>query len=611
MLLILIIASMILFGSQAGAEDSKSDLSVDDLARQAIERFGKYDVQWVGTWENDNKYPYVHQGEGMFTKNQPNGDIYLYNANGKLVANLGSKIKFSILQSRFKNGLCLVQDNQTNAYGIINNKGELIVPTRNVQMGKYSEGLCWFEDPITMRRGYVDTKGNIVIKPRFMETSDFKNGVALVADENWNYGYINKKGETVIPFLYSSLGEYGDLILAVRGRYPPFKYSFIDRNGKTVLDLKGFQNAGEFSEDGLAQVAKNGKIGYIDKTGKLVIPCKFTIGGKFSEGLAYASLEGNDNLAGINEPNIGYINTKGEFVIPCQFRQAEEFREGRAIVSNSTDYSKYGIIDKTGKLIAEKECDVLYGYKNGLTMYRAKDVAIIYGYLDKNGRDLSEGRKVFYVGDYEEGLISYGRDIENGETRRGYFDEKGNIIIEDEAIYRTEDFENGAAAITLHVQKGKEHRYITGYLKNPIRPVTAAASASKIIVDGRQVNMEAYSINGNNYFKLRDLAKVLSDTTKHFDVTWDTDKKAINILSNKAYTDVGGEMSEGDGNDKPAVLNLSKVYRDGQEVYLRAYTINGNNYFRLRDVTKEFNIGITWDSSSGTIRIDTNSEYVE
>ncbi|MDP4132396.1 MAG: stalk domain-containing protein [Bacillota bacterium] len=147
---------------------------------------------------------------------------------------------------------------------------------------------------------------------------------------------------------------------------------------------------------------------------------------------------------------------------------------------------------------------------------------------------------------------------------------------------------------------------------NAIVNVPALPTSSKILVNGTKTMFEAYTINGNNYFKLRDLAKVVSGTDKQFEVSWDGSKNAINLISNKIYTAVGGEMEvNADSNKQNAVLSTAKIYIDGQEAQLSAYTINGNNYFRLRDIAKAFDIGITWNGEASTIGIDTSISYME
>lgn len=133
---------------------------------------------------------------------------------------------------------------------------------------------------------------------------------------------------------------------------------------------------------------------------------------------------------------------------------------------------------------------------------------------------------------------------------------------------------------------------------------------SRVFVNGRNIDFDAYSIDGHNYFKLRDLAIALDRTTKNFDVTWDGSKNAINLISNRRYTPVGGELGESAGSYTHAAPCTSAIYKDGVEVSLKAYTIHGNNYFKLRDIAQAFNFGVIWDRIDSSIYIDTSIDYV-
>lgn len=137
--------------------------------------------------------------------------------------------------------------------------------------------------------------------------------------------------------------------------------------------------------------------------------------------------------------------------------------------------------------------------------------------------------------------------------------------------------------------------------------VTATASVSKVLVDGKQVPFEAYNINNNTYFKLRDIAKAVDGTDKTFEVGWNSEHNAINLISGEAYTAQGGELAvSAHPQAKKATLSTSKVYLDDEEVKLTAYTIGGNNYFKLRDIAEALGISITFDSKTNTIGIVTN-----
>lgn len=140
-------------------------------------------------------------------------------------------------------------------------------------------------------------------------------------------------------------------------------------------------------------------------------------------------------------------------------------------------------------------------------------------------------------------------------------------------------------------------------------PIMATPNRSTVLVNGEAVAFDAYTINGNNYFKLRDLAMVLSGTNKQFDVFWYGDIQSIDLLLGQGYTAVGGELSPGDGTTKTVAINAASVYSNGTRLYLTSYTINQNNYFKLRDVGQAFDFDVTWDGANNTIVIDTNQSY--
>jgi hypothetical protein len=138
---------------------------------------------------------------------------------------------------------------------------------------------------------------------------------------------------------------------------------------------------------------------------------------------------------------------------------------------------------------------------------------------------------------------------------------------------------------------------------------TAVPSPQKITVNGADVAFDAYNINGNNYFKLRDLAKALDGSAKQFEVDWDGEKNAITLTSGKAYTPVGDELAAGDGKNKEALSSTAKVYLDGEELSLTAYNINGYNYFKLRDLGQAIDFGVDYDAATNTVIIDTSIGY--
>jgi len=139
--------------------------------------------------------------------------------------------------------------------------------------------------------------------------------------------------------------------------------------------------------------------------------------------------------------------------------------------------------------------------------------------------------------------------------------------------------------------------------------VTAKPTSSTVLVNGENVSFNAYNINGNNYFKLRDLAYVLNGTEKQFDIGWDGENNTISLTSGEPYTVVGGEMADAIAGDKTAAPTNSKIYLDGEGIAFTAYKIGDNNYFKLRDIGMALDFGVVWNGADNSILIDTSEGY--
>ena len=59
----------------------------------------------------------------------------------------------------------------------------------------------------------------------------------------------------------------------------------------------------------------------------------------------------------------------------------------------------------------------------------------------------------------------------------------------------------------------------------------ATLSTNRILVDGQETHMTAYTIGGNNYVRLRDIGEAVG-----FEVYWDSDTKCVQVESDKPYT---------------------------------------------------------------------------
>ncbi|MDR0818457.1 MAG: hypothetical protein LBN43_02640 [Oscillospiraceae bacterium] len=60
-----------------------------------------------------------------------------------------------------------------------------------------------------------------------------------------------------------------------------------------------------------------------------------------------------------------------------------------------------------------------------------------------------------------------------------------------------------------------------------------------------------------------------------------------------------------------ANISTQKIYVNGAESPMTAYSIGDNNYVRLRDVGKAVDFGVTYDSVTNSVIIDTTTPYVD
>lgn len=137
--------------------------------------------------------------------------------------------------------------------------------------------------------------------------------------------------------------------------------------------------------------------------------------------------------------------------------------------------------------------------------------------------------------------------------------------------------------------------------------VIAKPTSAPVILDGKNVVFDAYEIADNNYFKIRDLASVLSGTDCQFEVSWDAANQSIQLTSGIPYTPVGNELTKGTGQNQNAKISNSKITLNGASLTLTAYEINGNTYFKLRDLGETLGFVVDWDSAQNTILINTTN----
>ena len=212
----------------------------------------------------------------------------------------------------------------------VNENGERLIAS--LDKFKYFGPL--FNDVFTAQKAngkysYYDRDFDQIIDMEFDYASSFNGDVAAVKVGN-KWRLIDKEGKVLtadfdeIVLDEKEIAYRNDRAIAKKGD----KYFLIDSNGNqiggTYEDAKLFGTGGDY-----AAVKINGKWGFVDKDGNLVIDAKYTDVRTFSNGLAAVKFNGA----------WGFIDGEGNTAIDYIFEDARDFNDlGSCFVKSSDGY---------------------------------------------------------------------------------------------------------------------------------------------------------------------------------------------------------------------------------------------------------------------------------
>jgi len=214
------------------------------------------------------------------------------------------------------------------------------------------------------------------------------------------------------------------------------KWGYSDRFYSTVVIKCEYDSTFKFS-DGLAKVKLNGKYGYIDKSGKMVIPAKLESAGDFSEGFTLNLVNGRYQ----------YLDKKGLDVFKKTFKRAANFSDGAALVSNDEDMA--GFIDKKGNTIVPFNYKMALPFKNGLATVKEGDKD--WKVINKKGVTVFTfpANVIRPEGLFNEGLLPViVKDDKTGKVLSNFLDTTGRLLC-NEAYIKVNPFQNGRAIVSI------------------------------------------------------------------------------------------------------------------------------------------------------------------
>jgi hypothetical protein len=324
----------------------------------------------------------------------------------------------------------------------------------------------------------------IFILTRFDVAEDHELLMILEIDQNWQgkYGYINYEGEIIIDTIYDWAQEFSEGRAFVRtGSIPDSNWKCLDSKGEVVFELQeGIPNSFHEgfavinSDSGYHYVKKNGdkmtnqyffwaddfnsgrarvkfaldgKTGYINCGGELVIDTIFRSALAFCNGYTSVFIDGDTRL----------IDTNGTVILPNDYDDYGDFFEGLIPVLKD---DKWGYVNLDNQVIIEFMFDQAYSFYEGIALVRQGQ---LFGYIIPDGEYIL-APQFCQASIFSEGLAAVNNSPDNSfcgfrSYHTSFINTKGESVIKG-PFYNPSPFKNGVAQVWTGLDFTGEIKYI-------------------------------------------------------------------------------------------------------------------------------------------------------
>lgn len=267
------------------------------------------------------------------------------------------------------------------------------------------------------KNGYINARGQIIIPPIYYATCEFSEGLAAVR-ENGLYGYINTKGQYQIAPAFDKAGPFLNGLAIVTKAGQPF---VIDPTGQALFPPV-FTSLAFISPTKAIVKTRSRSNGLLDIPSRQLIIDTIYWRMNAYEGNVIIAEKHNYNSRKYTYPRAAVFDTLGRTMVPIdQYEEIKPFVNGLALVSikgrRKDDDSDEGLIDIHGKLLFRRP-------------------ATAPGYIS---------------GDFHDGLATI--SLEKQRSYEGYINRQGNLVLDDTNYLRATDFSRGRAFIRTEQDK--------------------------------------------------------------------------------------------------------------------------------------------------------------
>ncbi|MEI6754067.1 MAG: WG repeat-containing protein [Paludibacter sp.] len=244
-------------------------------------------------------------------------------------------------------------------WGFVNEQGLVVIDCQYEDAGDFHQGRAMLKSK--GKWGFIDKRGNVRVSFMFDEVSNFSHGVAKVTQFKKHF-YINKCGNQISSLKFGREGRFHLLFRL---------YEIITKKKKQSVQIyKNTYNyrVSSISKDGYRWATiDESHFGYINEKGNLKIKMQYDKAFDFNEKRARVELNGK----------IGFINRKNKRVIPIEYDTAAiQFKNGLLRVSK---HEKHGFVNINNREIIRLKYDRTINFNQGLA---GVSIAKKWGFID-------------------------------------------------------------------------------------------------------------------------------------------------------------------------------------------------------------------------------------
>lgn len=306
--------------------------------------------------------PYNYEGEQIFVVQTPDNKYGILNKKGEVVL----PCEYGVID-HFDQGVATLLEIGKGAkkVGLVNVEGRIVLPFAYDGIQLTGEGIVRLQSD--SKYGFADLNGNVLMPCTYSEADNtFRDRrIAVYRDDNGSLkqGFVNARGIEVIPCQYDVAYELGTGALVRTGFaesrarvVKDGKFGFIDRDGNEITPFI-YTDANDFHR-GVAAVRRNDGWGFINLSGKEIVECDY-------DNVGYETIEGLN--ATLNDETV-YFNNKGVSIEPEITERYDFVGEPSEDLIPVRHNSRWGVVDENGEIVIPCQYDNITPFVNGVAI---------------------------------------------------------------------------------------------------------------------------------------------------------------------------------------------------------------------------------------------------